>query len=87
MLLLIDDREMPIYVRKESMLPEPDGNGSLYSSHKSPVYSVVISTPCFEPTQELFWDRSHNFELGSDDEDDTRAGTPSPNFHTKCPPA
>ncbi|GBN51869.1 hypothetical protein AVEN_132740-1 [Araneus ventricosus] len=38
--------------------------------------------PRLEPTQELFWDGPHNFEPQSDDEDDTRAGTPSPNFRT-----
>ncbi|GBM00423.1 hypothetical protein AVEN_179232-1 [Araneus ventricosus] len=36
----------------------------------------------FEATRGLFWDRPPNFEPRSDDEDDTRAGTPSPNFRT-----
>ncbi|GBN43621.1 hypothetical protein AVEN_57013-1, partial [Araneus ventricosus] len=33
-------------------------------------------------TRGLFWDALRDFEPGSDDEDNTRAGTPSPNFRT-----
>ncbi|GBM78788.1 hypothetical protein AVEN_81960-1 [Araneus ventricosus] len=32
-------------------------------------------------TRGLFWDGPRNFEPWSDDEDDTWASTPSPNFH------
>ncbi|GBN96015.1 hypothetical protein AVEN_110249-1 [Araneus ventricosus] len=32
-------------------------------------------------TRGLFWDGPRNFEPWSDDEDDTWAGTPTPNFH------
>ncbi|GBO34291.1 hypothetical protein AVEN_32896-1 [Araneus ventricosus] len=45
-------------------------------------FSLVILTSSFEATRGLFWDGPRNFEPWSDDEDDTRAGTPSPNFHT-----
>ncbi|GBO22361.1 hypothetical protein AVEN_152536-1 [Araneus ventricosus] len=38
--------------------------------------------PSFEATRGLFWDEPRNFESRSDDEDDTRAGTPSPSFRT-----
>ncbi|GBM56653.1 hypothetical protein AVEN_123136-1 [Araneus ventricosus] len=36
----------------------------------------------FEATRGLFWDGPRNSEPRSDDEDNTSAGTPSPNFHT-----
>ncbi|GBN58540.1 hypothetical protein AVEN_16692-1 [Araneus ventricosus] len=36
----------------------------------------------FEARRELFWDGPRNFELQLDDEDDTRAGTPSSNLRT-----
>ncbi|GBN42088.1 hypothetical protein AVEN_25751-1 [Araneus ventricosus] len=35
-----------------------------------------------EATRRLFWDGPRHFEPWLDDEDDTRDGTPSPNFHT-----
>ncbi|GBM82761.1 hypothetical protein AVEN_272318-1 [Araneus ventricosus] len=44
-------------------------------------FSLVILTSRFESTRGLFWDGPRNFHPRSDDEDDTRAGTPSPNFH------
>ncbi|GBN61340.1 hypothetical protein AVEN_265253-1, partial [Araneus ventricosus] len=44
-------------------------------------FSLVILTSRFEATRGLFWDGPRNFEPRSDDEDDTCAGTPSPNFH------
>ncbi|GBL91472.1 hypothetical protein AVEN_136953-1 [Araneus ventricosus] len=44
--------------------------------------SLVIFTSRFEATRELFLDVPRNFEPRSDDEDDTRAGIPSPNFRT-----
>ncbi|GBM61669.1 hypothetical protein AVEN_133455-1 [Araneus ventricosus] len=34
-----------------------------------------------EATRGLIWNGPRNFEPRSDDEDDTRAGTPSPSFH------
>ncbi|GBM74784.1 hypothetical protein AVEN_38714-1 [Araneus ventricosus] len=40
---------------------------------------LVILTSRFEATRGLFWDDPRNFEPRS--EDDTTAGTPSPNFH------
>ncbi|GBN70773.1 hypothetical protein AVEN_84384-1 [Araneus ventricosus] len=42
---------------------------------------LVILTSRFEATRGLFWDGPRNFEPRSDDEDDTRAGTPSTKFH------
>ncbi|GBM84696.1 hypothetical protein AVEN_93078-1 [Araneus ventricosus] len=39
-----------------------------------------ILTSRFEVTRGLFWDGPRNFEPRSDDDDDTLAGTPSPNF-------
>ncbi|GBN66470.1 hypothetical protein AVEN_26380-1 [Araneus ventricosus] len=42
---------------------------------------LVMLTSRFEATRGLFWDGLCNFEPRSDDEDDTRAGTPSTNFH------
>ncbi|GBN00848.1 hypothetical protein AVEN_89216-1 [Araneus ventricosus] len=45
-------------------------------------FSLVTLTSRFEVTRGLFWDGPRNFELLSDDEDDTSAGTSSPNFHT-----
>ncbi|GBM76441.1 hypothetical protein AVEN_2089-1 [Araneus ventricosus] len=42
----------------------------------------VRLTSRFEATQRLFRDEPRNFEPLSDDEDDTQAGTPSPNFRT-----
>ncbi|GBL53795.1 hypothetical protein AVEN_107399-1, partial [Araneus ventricosus] len=45
------------------------------------VLGLVILTSCFEATRGLIGDGSRNFEQRSDGEDDTRAGTPSPNFH------
>ncbi|GBL76517.1 hypothetical protein AVEN_48812-1 [Araneus ventricosus] len=45
------------------------------------LFSLGILTSRFEATRGLFWDGPRNFEPRSDDEDDTRAGTPSPNFH------
>ncbi|GBN24247.1 hypothetical protein AVEN_18723-1, partial [Araneus ventricosus] len=51
-------------------------------SYKLSIVSLVISAFRFEATQELFWDGPCYFELQSDLEDNTRAGTPSPNFHT-----
>ncbi|GBM29384.1 hypothetical protein AVEN_253906-1 [Araneus ventricosus] len=45
--------------------------------------SLVILTSHFEATHGLFWDEHHNFEMRSDDEDDTWESTPtSPSFHT-----
>ncbi|GBM18164.1 hypothetical protein AVEN_151707-1 [Araneus ventricosus] len=38
-------------------------------------------TSRFEATRGLFWDGSRHFEPWSDDEGDTLASTPSPNFH------
>ncbi|GBM24737.1 hypothetical protein AVEN_141811-1 [Araneus ventricosus] len=40
---------------------------------------LVILTSRFEATRGLFWDEPRNFEPRSDDEDDTWAGSPSPN--------
>ncbi|GBN97036.1 hypothetical protein AVEN_275609-1 [Araneus ventricosus] len=45
-------------------------------------FSLVISTSRVEAARRLFWGGPGNFESRSDDEDDTRAGTPSPNLHT-----
>ncbi|GBM45598.1 hypothetical protein AVEN_86539-1 [Araneus ventricosus] len=42
----------------------------------------VILPSCFEATRGLFRDGPRNSEPRSDDEDDTWAGTPSPNFRT-----
>ncbi|GBM76355.1 hypothetical protein AVEN_36972-1 [Araneus ventricosus] len=42
----------------------------------------ILVTSRFEATRGLFWDRPPNFEPRSDEEDDTRVGTPSPNFRT-----
>ncbi|GBM19274.1 hypothetical protein AVEN_133760-1, partial [Araneus ventricosus] len=42
--------------------------------------SSVTLTSLFQATRGLFWDGPRNFEPRSDDEDDTSAGTPSPNF-------
>ncbi|GBO00097.1 hypothetical protein AVEN_121750-1 [Araneus ventricosus] len=44
------------------------------------VRSGYILTSCPEATRGLFRDGPRNFEPQSDDEDDTRAGTPSPKF-------
>ncbi|GBM24449.1 hypothetical protein AVEN_41097-1 [Araneus ventricosus] len=41
--------------------------------------SLAVLTSRFEATRGLFWDGLRNFER-SDDEDDTRAGTSSPNL-------
>ncbi|GFW82354.1 hypothetical protein TNCV_3818351 [Trichonephila clavipes] len=40
-----------------------------------------INVALFSYTR-AFGDRPRNFEPWSSDEDDTRAGTPSPNYHT-----
>ncbi|GBN66804.1 hypothetical protein AVEN_220844-1 [Araneus ventricosus] len=45
-------------------------------------YSLVKFVPRAAATGGLFWDRSRKFKLLSDDEDDTLAGNPSPNFLT-----
>ncbi|GBL84706.1 hypothetical protein AVEN_191151-1 [Araneus ventricosus] len=42
---------------------------------------LVLLISRFEATRGLFWDGSRNFEPRSEDEDDTRAGTPSTSFH------
>ncbi|GBN06374.1 hypothetical protein AVEN_259177-1 [Araneus ventricosus] len=39
-------------------------------------FSLGVSMSCFEETQGLFWNESHNSEPLSDDEDDTCAGSP-----------
>ncbi|GBN96215.1 hypothetical protein AVEN_116034-1 [Araneus ventricosus] len=44
--------------------------------------SLVTLTSTFEATRELFWDGPRYFELRSNEEDDTSAGTPSPNFQS-----
>ncbi|GBL85747.1 hypothetical protein AVEN_193192-1 [Araneus ventricosus] len=44
-------------------------------------FGLVILTSRFEATRGLFCDGPRNFEPWSDNEDDTSAGTPSPNFH------
>ncbi|GBL82895.1 hypothetical protein AVEN_106409-1 [Araneus ventricosus] len=46
-------------------------------------FSSVILISHFEATRGLFWDGPRNFELWSDDEDDTRADTSPPNCRTK----
>ncbi|GBN02520.1 hypothetical protein AVEN_31190-1 [Araneus ventricosus] len=46
---------------------------------------LVTLTSRFEATLGLFWIGSHQSEPLSDEEDDTGAGTPSPNFHTNTP--
>ncbi|GBL95716.1 hypothetical protein AVEN_668-1 [Araneus ventricosus] len=46
------------------------------------VVGLVIFTSRFESTRGLFWNGPRNLEPRSDDEDDTRAGTPSPSFRT-----
>ncbi|GBO34344.1 hypothetical protein AVEN_39630-1 [Araneus ventricosus] len=38
--------------------------------------SLVILSSVFEAIRRLFWDEPRNFEPRSDDENDTRAGTP-----------
>ncbi|GBN02106.1 hypothetical protein AVEN_9675-1 [Araneus ventricosus] len=43
---------------------------------------LVILKSCFEATLVLFWDGPRHFEPQSDDKDDARAGSPSPNFRT-----
>ncbi|GBM90447.1 hypothetical protein AVEN_111253-1 [Araneus ventricosus] len=43
--------------------------------------SLVILTSRSEATRGIFWDGPRKFEPLSVDEDDTRAGIPSPNFH------
>ncbi|GBN15459.1 hypothetical protein AVEN_133020-1 [Araneus ventricosus] len=46
---------------------------------------ALLLTPAnsiFVITRGLIWDETHNFEPRSEEEDDTRAGTPHPNFHT-----
>ncbi|GBO24501.1 hypothetical protein AVEN_145064-1 [Araneus ventricosus] len=45
------------------------------------MFGLIILTAHFEATRGLFWDGPRNFEPRSDDEDDTCADTPSPNFH------
>ncbi|GBM09578.1 hypothetical protein AVEN_29430-1 [Araneus ventricosus] len=53
------------------------------AQHRSSAFcSLVVFTSHFEATRGLFWDGPHNFEPRLDDEGDTRAGTPSPNFRT-----
>ncbi|GBN55151.1 hypothetical protein AVEN_213934-1 [Araneus ventricosus] len=44
-------------------------------------FGLVILTSRFEATRGLLWDGPRNFEPRSNDEEDTRACTPSPNFH------
>ncbi|GBN43073.1 hypothetical protein AVEN_201041-1 [Araneus ventricosus] len=44
-------------------------------------FSLVILTSRFEAARGLFWDGPCNFESWSEDEGDTGAGIPSPNFH------
>ncbi|GBM13261.1 hypothetical protein AVEN_164340-1 [Araneus ventricosus] len=57
-------------------------SSSMWQVNESKALRVlVILTSRFEATQGLFWDGLCNFEPRSDDEDDTRAGTPSTNFH------
>ncbi|GBO22799.1 hypothetical protein AVEN_29626-1 [Araneus ventricosus] len=43
---------------------------------------VIFVTSRFEATRGLFWVGPRHFEPQSDAEEDTRAGTPSPNFRT-----
>ncbi|GBN92175.1 hypothetical protein AVEN_261977-1 [Araneus ventricosus] len=53
---------------------------TLIAKLKKPRLKEAILTSRFEATRGLFWDGPRNFEPLSDDEDDTRAVTPSPNF-------
>ncbi|GBM52229.1 hypothetical protein AVEN_31048-1 [Araneus ventricosus] len=50
-------------------------------SYQGPGFSLVLLMSRFEATQGLFWNRHRNFEPWSDDEGETRVGTPPPNFH------
>ncbi|GBM82808.1 hypothetical protein AVEN_20252-1, partial [Araneus ventricosus] len=54
--------------------------GTRLVAHSSSSSSSVILTSHFEATRALFWDGPRNFEPQSDDKDDTRDHTPSPNF-------
>ncbi|GBM59808.1 hypothetical protein AVEN_10016-1 [Araneus ventricosus] len=47
--MLIDDREVLVYVGQESTLPDPGSNGPLYSSQMSSylLWSVILIVYCY----------------------------------------
>ncbi|GBM26981.1 hypothetical protein AVEN_47183-1 [Araneus ventricosus] len=59
-----------------------DVTGQLKTTCSSDMDSLVIITSRFEATRGPFWDGHRNLEPLSNHGDDTRAGSPSPNFRT-----
>ncbi|GFW22555.1 putative DD41D transposase [Trichonephila clavipes] len=68
------------YVNKQNCRFWSEANPQVYV--KTPLHPEKLTVWCALCYTRAFGDGPRNFEPWSSDVDDTRAGTPSPNYHT-----